>query len=305
MRAIFSVVLTSIILLAVPANAQSKKELAAQDAILAQRLSVLESRLLTGDPAAERLMQRMDGLESALRTARGEIETLRFERDSLRGDLAALSEDLREIQDYSNRMKIHLDAVDLVAQETQGRTARSGASIPVYEGSNNSRTYGGDTGTYQSGDTILSQPSPIPGPPSLSTQTIGVQQDYNDLADLPDTGKRKLAEGDFTGAQQAFRQYLDINGDAPNAGEVQFWLGESYYVKGGYTDAADAYIASMRQDPKGIVAPNAMVKLAATLRELGNVTESCQALSSFPVQYPNAPQEVRDQATIERARSGC
>ena len=39
-----------------PAHAQSKKELSAVDAQLAQRLKTLEGRMLTGDPAAERLM---------------------------------------------------------------------------------------------------------------------------------------------------------------------------------------------------------------------------------------------------------
>ena len=59
MRTLFAALMLSTTLLATPAMAQSKKELAAVDAQLAQRLSTLESRMLTGDPAAERLMQKM------------------------------------------------------------------------------------------------------------------------------------------------------------------------------------------------------------------------------------------------------
>ena len=47
--------------------AQSKKELAAQNAELVQRLERLEGRLLTGDPAAEALMSRMDAIETSNR----------------------------------------------------------------------------------------------------------------------------------------------------------------------------------------------------------------------------------------------
>ena len=77
MRSMIAALLVSTSLLAAPAYAQSKKELAAVDAQLAQHLTTLESRMLTGDPAAERLMQRMDSLETSQRTLTGEVETLR------------------------------------------------------------------------------------------------------------------------------------------------------------------------------------------------------------------------------------
>ena len=52
MRRFIAALLVSTSLLSAPAYAQSKKELAAVDAQLAQRLTTLESRMLTGDPAA-------------------------------------------------------------------------------------------------------------------------------------------------------------------------------------------------------------------------------------------------------------
>lgn len=269
-----------------PAFAQSKKELAAQDAQMAQRISTLESRMLTGDPAAERLMQRMDSLETSMRTLTGELEQVRYERDTLRKELEALSDDIRAVQDLSNRMKIHLDAVDLIAKETRS--------------ANSPRTYSGPS--YNAGG---AQPSPVPGAPVYRESTIPVQQDYMDAAKLPSQGKRLLAEGDFSGAQIAFKQYLSVNPDAPDAGEMSYWLGEAYFVKGGYADAADAYIGSMRKAPKGIKAPDAMIRLAAAMRELGNRAEACQTLASFPAQFPTAPASVREKARVETVRTGC
>jgi len=304
MRTLFAALLLSTTLLATPALAQSKKELAAQNAQLAQRLSTLESRMLTGDPAAERLMQRMNALETAQRTLTGEVERLRYERDTARSELEALAGDLRAIQGLSDRMRIHLDAVDLVASEQRSAYAP--------------RTYGGagatvqpapqmDTQTYSSQPTYVdpNQPSQIPSAPVYKEQTIDVQGGYNDIAELSKVGQTKLAEGDFSGAQTAFKQYLQFNPDAADAGEVNFWLGESYFVRGGYADAADAYITSMRKDPKGNKAPDAMVRLAATLRELGNNAESCQTLATFPAQFPNASASTKEKARVEAARTGC
>ena len=305
-RFFFTIFLT--LLISSPTFAQSKKELAAQDAIILDRLSRLESRMLTGDPAAERLMQRMDALEQEMRTLTGEVERLRFERDQLRTDVAGLATQMEGLQALASRTQTHLDAVDLIAQEQASRpvTTYQGSTYQgsTYQGSVTSQpSYSGQPNFPSEGTFDPNQPNAVSPPPTFGERTIGVQQ--YDADTLPETGKQKLAEGDFSGAQTAFKQYLDIYPDAEDAGDVNFWLGESYFVRGGYADAADAYITSMRKAPQGAMAPNAMVGLAATMRELGNKAEACAALDSFPTQYPNASLDVQSKANVELARTGC
>lgn len=290
-----------------PAFAQSRKELAAQDAIIVDRLARLESRMLTGDPAAERLMQRMDALEENMRTLTGEVERLRFERDQLRTDVAGLVGQIEGLQALAARTQTHLDAVDLIAQEQSRRpvsTQSPFGTSPQISSQPNSQTsqqqpYFPSEGTFDP-----NQPNAVSPAPSFGQQTIGVQQ-FNDVDQLPAQGQQKLAEGDFAGAQTAFRQYLDIYPDADDSGDVFYWLGESYFVRGGYADAADAYINSMQKAPKGVYAPNAMVGLAATMRELGNKDEACTVLASFPTQFPSAPLDAQNRANVERQRTGC
>jgi len=299
-----SLVLLLALLVVQPAFAQSKKEMVAQDQLMMQRIERLEGRMLTGDPAAERLMQRMDALEENMRTLTGEVERLRFERDQLRAEIQGMSSNISGLEGLAalaSRMQTHLDAVDLIAQEQAPRAAQS-------IGSPYSTTVPSDPYFAPADPSDFSnQPNAVSPAPSFGEQVIAAQQynQGNNVDDLPELGKTKLAEGDFSGAQTAFRQYLDINPDAPDSGEVSFWLGESYFVRGGYADAADAYISSMRKDPQGALAPKAMVGLAATMRELGNKTEACNALGSLTSQYPNASAEVREKARLESARTGC
>ena len=269
---------------AIPASAQSKKEMIAKDAQLEQRIVDLESRFMTGDPAAERLMERMDQLETSQRTLTGEIEQLRYERDALRGDVESLVKDIATLQSLAADMRRHLDAVELAARPAPSVQTSPVQSFP----------------SQPSG--VISQPglSPLPSTPTPSTGGNVVA-----LSELQDMGIQKLMGGDFTGAQLAFKQYIEVSPDASDVDEAYFWLGETYLVKSGFADAADAYLKSMQAAPKGAKAPNAMVGLAAALRGMGNKDGACQALASFPVQFPSALPEIREKAEIESQRTGC
>jgi len=276
---------------ALPAHAASKKELEAKIIQLEQRLGALETRMLTGDPAAERLMQRMDALESSQRSMTGEVERLRYENETLQEELRALANQIIDLQTIADSVQLHLQAVEIVAQESQESAQISEPIISGETGVSNA------SGIYAGG-------SFFPPPPTI----IGGEQPEdqgNDVSRLAMVGQDLMREGDFSGAQTKFQQYLDLNPEASDRGDVYFWLGETYYAKSGFSSAAEAYIASMRAAPKGDYAPEAMVKLAATARSLGKNNMACKTLASFPAQYPNAVSAVREKARIENQRSGC
>ena len=74
-------------LMAAPAEAQSRRELAARLDAVEARLAQVEERALQGDPVAETLMMRVDDLERQQRVQTGEIERLNFENRRLRQEL--------------------------------------------------------------------------------------------------------------------------------------------------------------------------------------------------------------------------
>jgi len=292
MKHICIALLATSCLIAAPAQAQSKKDLAAQNAALAERLARLESRMLTGDPAAERLMARIDALETAQRALRGELERVAYERDGLKGEVMQLRTELQIIQDMAGRMRVHLDAVDLIAEEqTRPVETRRG---PVTMGPTTPLDPLGGAPTFGQRPLVLGQ-----------SQSAAPAMPSNDVAQLGQRGKRLLSEGDYAGAQTSLKQYLQFNPDAADYGEMNYYLGESYYVRGGYADAADAYITSMKRDPRGVKAPDAMVRLAGALRQLGKTSDACATLASLPRQYPEASATVTSKAKLEAARAGC
>ncbi len=292
---------------AFPAAAVSKRELEAKIIQLEQRLIAMENRILTGDPAAERLMQRMDALESTARSMTGEVERLRYENSVLQEEVRALAAQISAMQATSADMQRHLKAVDIIAQDriAQNQIAQDQLqNTPKANPEPGADIYGGG----RSGGGVYAGGSSIPGPPTILGGGMedlagGAQNDTH--AKLALIGLDKMNEGDFSGAQADFMQYLELNPSANDRGDVLFWLAETYYAKSGFSQAAENYIASMRAAPKGDYAPEAMVKLAATARSLGKKTMACQTLASFPTQYPKAVPAVREKARIEKLRSGC
>ncbi len=306
----FFIICITIICSAHPAFAASKKELEAKIIQLEQRLGALEQRMLTGDPAAERLMQRMDALETSQRTMTGEIERLRYESETLHEELRALASQIVSLQTISEAMELHLKAVEIVAQEQareqsreQSSQQREGQSQPLeMQGGTNAPIVYGETGVSRASG-IYSGGSSFPPPPKIGGDTSSKQGE--DSSDLALIGQGRMNEGDFSGAQSAFLQYLDLKPDAQDKGDVYFLLGETYFANSGFSKAAEAYIASMRAEPNGDYAPEAMVKLASTARSLGKTNMACQTLASFPSQYPNAVAAVVEKARVEKIRSGC
>lgn len=278
---------------AIPAAAQSRAELAAQNAALKTRVERLEQRMLTGDPAAERLMARVDTLETTLRSLRGEVERLSYERDLAKSRTEALEGDIRILQDLATRMKIHLDAVDMAAAGNPYGGNPYGPAPQVDD-------------TYTSGPPTVSA---IPEAPTSRQRNFELppasSNSANDAAQLGELGQTRLAEGDYAGAEEAFGQYLQFNPDAVDADVINFWLGEARYVRGQFNGAADAYVTSLQLAPQGMKAPDALVKLGAALREMGQTAEACGALASFSAQFPNAPVSAQDKARRESERTGC
>lgn len=275
--------LTALTLLPATAHAQSKKELAAQDRALSERITRLESRMLSGDPAVEQLVQRIDALESQSRTLTGEVETLRHEKSLLAKDVSALALEIAALQELASRTRIHLQAVDAVAARSQSVLSPQPPD------------------TWPQGETMPSSEAQI------ATPTPAAANIPKSIApfERAGRGKDRMLAGDYTGARADFTAYLEAAPDAADSGDVQFWLGETYFIESKYSEAASAYIGSMRSAPNGLYAPEAMVRLASTARSLGKQEAACQTLASFPAEYPAARDHVKALANTERSLNNC
>jgi TolA-binding protein len=291
-------------MLATSSYAVSKKELAAKDLQLEERLSQLESRFLTGDPAAEQLIKRNYALEVTVRSLRGEVEQLMYELGQSNKKIDALYGDIDINLQRIIRLEHQLEELNSAFENSEnsfisGNTPEG--AIPGGDAFENINNEDNSEKFERNTDESLSQ---IPSAPVFKEKTIDVQVAYGNLLQLPEEGKVKLREGDYLGAQLDFEKYILERPDADDIAIVNYWLGESYFVRNEFQKAANAYIVSLGSDPKGIKAPSSMIKLATSFAKLNN-PESCKIFNAFKTQYPNATELEKAKASKEAKKVGC
>jgi len=158
----------------------------------------------------------------------------------------------------------------------------------------------------QTGDVDVGFAAPATG--VGAPQTLGVVS-ASSLAGDPNAdfeiGMQLLRQGDFTGAQSTFENFITTYPENERLGEANFWLGESLYVRGQYADAATAYLNSARDYGDGEKAPDSLLKLGMSLAALGQTDQACSAFDQVARSYPNATDRVSRNVARERAANNC
>ena len=114
-----------------------------------------------------------------------------------------------------------------------------------------------------------------------------------------------LLQQQYGAAENAFRDFLKTHGRDPLAGNAQYWLGETYYVRGQYKSAANEFLKGYETFASSKKAPDSLLKLAMSLDRLGHKDAACSSLSELGVKFPQAPSHVKQRAANEKIRVGC
>jgi tol-pal system protein YbgF len=114
-----------------------------------------------------------------------------------------------------------------------------------------------------------------------------------------------LQDGDYAGAEKAFRTFVQQNPQHVLAGNAQYWLGETYYARRNYQDAATAFAEGYKvykASPKG---PDNLLKLGITLAALGRKSDACAVFARFNQDYPRATDLQKRRVDQERQHNAC
>lgn len=156
------------------------------------------------------------------------------------------------------------------------------------------------------------QAAPTPGP--VATARIGTAPDpTTDFTALPvgspkeqyDYAFNILRQADYARAERALRLFLEANRTDDLAGNAQYWLGETYYVRGDFEQAAVEFLSGYQTYPSSTKGPDNLLKLGLSMARLGQTDGACTALTRLATEYPSANDTIRRRAQTERARLKC
>ncbi|VVT06594.1 tol-pal system protein YbgF [Rhizobium sp. EC-SD404] len=111
--------------------------------------------------------------------------------------------------------------------------------------------------------------------------------------------------GDYADAEAAFRDYIDIFPDGGQIADAHFWLGESQFSQGSFSDSARTFLNAHQNFPEAEKAPEMLLKLGMSLAALDNRDTACATYREVLSRYPDASATVRDKVTREQSNASC
>ncbi len=114
-----------------------------------------------------------------------------------------------------------------------------------------------------------------------------------------------LQKQDFATAETALRRFIDEYPKNDLTGNAYYWLGETHYVRKNYQDAAFTFAEGFQKFPKGMKAPDSLLKLGMTLAQLDKVKEACTAFARLLRNFPQANARLKARVEREQDRSNC
>lgn len=229
--------------------------------------------------AAAQIEVRLMELEATLRGLTGQLEEARHRLDTIESRLDKLARDV----------EFRLGVLE------HGGAVQPGAAPPK---------------TETTSETVQKPPAPTPSPPAPSPAANtpsaqppilpqGTAQEQYDFASA------LLRRNDYDAAERAFAAFLKQHPDDALASNAQYWLGETFYVRGRFDEAAEAFLTGYEKFGSGKKGPASLLKLGMSLMKLGKKDHACAAWRQLGQRYPDAPARVLARAKAERRAANC
>ncbi len=179
-------------------------------------------------------------------------------------------------------------------------TQRTGfGSVTVSPNGGQDDQIGRVLGAPQTGAAVPQRPAPQTASAPLHDETgLSAKQLYEQAYGY-------LLQRDYGAAEQAFETFLSRHANDPLAGNAQYWLGESLYVRGQYRAAAGAFLKGYQTYAKSPKAPESLLKLAMSLQRLGQKDAACSSYSELTTKFPTLPAHLKNTAQSEQRKAGC
>jgi tol-pal system protein YbgF len=239
---------------------------------------------------------RFSQIEDEMRNLTGQIEEVQYNLGQLKRRVDTLASDVDQ----------RLSALEhggaggaAVADAAPG--AKAPAAPPRGAGENPAEpaSRSGVLGQLPAGAAqTAAAPATSPKPDAGSLPTGTPQEQYNYAFGL-------LRQANYPAAEQALRTFVQRYPNDALAGNAQYWLGETYYVRQDYSNAAAVFAEGYQKYPKGGKAADDLLKLGMSLARANQKQNACVAFAQLDHDFPNPGSSIKEHSLAEKKRLGC
>ncbi len=255
-------------------DAETLADIRQEAAVLSVEIAKLKRELsTTGAPntqiAGTSTLERVDLMEAALSNLTAKVEALEFRINGV-------------VRDGTNQLD------DLNFRLCELEAGCDIANLPPL------KPLGGEMGGAT--DLVVTGPgsqAPMDGSGDLAMTEQG---DF-------DAAKALYEAGQYAEAAQAFETFAATYTGGYLTGEAHYMRGEAYAAMGQTTQAARAYLDSFSGSPEGDRAPDALLRLAGALGQLGQTDKACVMFTEVGARFPGSNAAV--QAVTDAQNLGC
>lgn len=302
--------LGTLILLGPSAMAQSSRDTANRIDRLENEVQTLSRAVYRGEKPPPGAFSGDAGMQANTEVRLQQLET---ELRNINGKLEEQAYEVRQLKTQLERMNADLDMRLGDIESGSGGSSTSSSSrytaspsrLPAPSSMDDEQ--GSNDGFQWSSGSTASSASNVPG--QLGSITQSPSGDVAPSADAAAASYENafslLKNGRYDQAEREFSGFLASYPDHVLAGNAQYWLGESLYVRGEYEKSARVFAEGYQKYPKGSKAADNLLKLGMSLGGLGNKNDACVALGQLETEFSGTSGPVMRRAEQEMTRLGC
>jgi tol-pal system protein YbgF len=141
--------------------------------------------------------------------------------------------------------------------------------------------------------------------PQENDKTKSDPASLSDPKDDYEAAVSTLQAGNFELAEKSFSKFLAKNGKTKYSPAATFYLGESFYLRNRYREAAEKYLDITTKYTQSGQAPDALLRLGQSLIAIGAKEQACASFNEIEIKYPTAPSRVKETAQRESKKIQC
>ena len=299
---------------------------------LERDLNMLQRQVYRGAPpppmvggdsgAAVNAEIRMGRLEEQMRDLTGRVEEFVNQIEQLHQRVEQIASDIEERFNQAGAAPLANAPAARSGAAASARTARSRAAEPPDAADQDLPPPRRAAGAIPPGTAVappgaalgggpapvfgtLTPPGAVPAAPEFAASAPAGVLSGGSAAEQYNHAFGLLKQANYPAAEAELKAFVEQHPGDPMAGNAQYWLGETYYTRNRFLEAASAFAEGYKRYPKSAKAADDLLKLAMSLGRANQKQNACLALAQLDHDFPKPGAAVKEHAAAEKKHLGC